>query len=68
MGEEVLEARAEVYVPAPEAADGGLGVLVVVSAKLAVLAGEFLFSHIIRFFSCYCWIPSASSIAALRLR
>lgn len=45
MGEEGLEARAEIDVPAPEAAEGRLGVLVVVCAELAVLAGVGLLCH-----------------------
>jgi len=45
VGEEGLEARAEIDVPPPEAAPEGLGILVVVSPELAGLAGEFLFCH-----------------------
>ena len=43
------EARAEVNMPAPETADGRFGILVIMCAELAVLAGVFLFSHITRF-------------------
>ena len=42
MGEVTLETRAEVDVPAPEAAQGRFGVLVVMCAELAVLAGILL--------------------------
>ena len=45
MSEEAFEARAEVDVPSPEAAQGRFGVLVVMRAELAVLARVFLFSH-----------------------
>ena len=47
MGEVALKTRAEVDVPAPKAADGGFRILVEMCAKLAVLAGVFLFSHTI---------------------
>jgi hypothetical protein len=49
IGEIGPEARAEIDVPAPEAAQYTLGVLVIVSAELAGLAGKFLFSHGISF-------------------
>ena len=42
MGEEVFPARAPVDVPAPEAAFGRFGVLVVRCAELAILAGILL--------------------------
>ena len=45
MGEEGLPARAEVDMPAPEAAFEGLGILVVRCAELAVLAGVGLLCH-----------------------
>ena len=38
MGEEGLEARAEIDVPAPDPAEGRFGVLVVVRSEFAVLA------------------------------
>lgn len=49
VGEEGLEAWAEVDVPTPEAAPQGLGILVVVSPELAGLAREFLFCHNVSF-------------------
>ena len=49
VGEEGLEARAEVDVPTPEAAPQGLGILVVVSPELAGLARVFLFCHNVSF-------------------
>ncbi len=45
VGEECLETRAEIDVPAPESAPQGFGILVVMSPELAGLAREFLFSH-----------------------
>ena len=43
MGEIGLPARAEVDVPAPEAAEQRLGILVVMCAELAGFAGVVLF-------------------------
>ena len=45
MGEVTLKARAEVNVPPPETAYCRLGILVVMCAKLAVLAGVLLLCH-----------------------
>ena len=39
MREIILEARAEIDVPAPETAEDGLGILVVVSPEFAGFAG-----------------------------
>lgn len=47
VSEVAFEAWAEINVPAPETAQGRFGVLVVVCAELAVLAGVFLFCHVI---------------------
>ena len=45
VGEVVLPTRAEIDVPTPEAAEGRLGILVVVCAELAVLAGVGCLCH-----------------------
>ena len=45
IGEIGPEARAEVNMPAPEAAEDAFRVSVIVSAELAGLAGKFLFGH-----------------------
>lgn len=45
MGEEGLEARAEDDMPPPEAAERRLGIPVIVSPELTVLAGIILMCH-----------------------
>ena len=45
VGEIRHPARAEVYVPAPEAAQNTLGVLIILCPETASRAGEFVFSH-----------------------
>ena len=42
MREIALESRAEIDMPAPEPADEGLGILVVMRAEFAVFAGVFV--------------------------
>ena len=45
MGKIILPAGAEVDVPPPEAAEEGLGILVVVSPEFTGLAGVVLLGH-----------------------